>query len=169
MPKKMLLPSLLISAISIVCSAQSGNNHQPTSRVQAQCEFSGGKSITVNYPAVELRALKDFAGVGANQDMMFVTNMKFVTTEDLVTAKAPNIPAGEYIFSIVSNAGRWTLILDKSASNSTSPQNGAKELARPAHVRHQGSRIFRTPYNVLRSRRRQLHAARQRGKHPGVA
>ena len=122
MPKQMLLAFPLVFAMWIMCSAQQSKNNQLS---QAQCEFSGGKSITVGYPSIHVTGQKTFRGVGTTEGTMFVTN------EDLVTVKATNIPAGEYTFSLVPNSDKWTLIMKKFTGDSTNPHKYvSKELAR---------------------------------------
>ena len=139
----MLKRTLLIVAIALiwitVAGAQQDKSQRPSPPAQAQCKFSDGKTISLDYssPRVhdpkthELR--KIFGGLvpygevwrtGANEATTLVTN------ENLFAAKT-NIPAGSYTIFTLPTADKWTLIISKHTGEWGVPYKyESEELAR---------------------------------------
>ena len=116
----MLKRTLVIAALTLVCTtlaaAQQDKSQRPSPPAQAQCKFSDGKTITVDYSSPRMKGRKIFGELvpygqvwrtGANEATAFVVN------ESLVAAKGTNIPAGSYTIFTVPTADKWTLIVSK--------------------------------------------------------
>src|SRR5271170_5465275 len=107
------LTSLLLTLTALVSAQDKGK--RPSPPAQAQCKFSDGKTITVNYSSPRAKGRKIFGGLvpygevwrtGANEATTFVT------TAD-VSVGGKDIPAGNYTIFTVPNADKWTLIINK--------------------------------------------------------
>ena len=104
--KKTAFAILFVVATSIISCAQRDESKRPSPAAQAQCKFSDGKTITVDYSSPRMRGRKIFGGLvpygevwrtGANEATTFVTN------ENLLMIKGSNVPAGSYtIFTVPS-------------------------------------------------------------------
>jgi len=90
-------------------------SQRPSPPAQAQCKFSNGKTITVDYSSPRAKGRKIFGDLvpfgqvwrtGANEATTFVT------TADL-KAGSLNIPAGNYTIFTIPNQDKWTLIVNK--------------------------------------------------------
>jgi hypothetical protein len=134
MLKKTGFAILLVAAACVTSYAQQGESKRPSPASQAQCKFSGGKTITVDYSSPRMRGRKVFGELvpygevwrtGANEATTFVTN------EDLVTVKGTNISAGSYTIFTVPNPDAWTVIINKHTGEWGIPYKyEAEELAR---------------------------------------
>jgi Protein of unknown function (DUF2911) len=134
MLKKTACALLFAFTFSIVSSAQGDKSKRPSPPAQAQCKFSNGKTITVDYSSPRMRGRKIFGELvpygevwrtGANEATTFITN------EDLLAVKGTKIPPGSYtIFTVPSSEG-WTLIINKHTGESGTPYKyESEELAR---------------------------------------
>src|SRR5215471_14673575 len=105
---------LVIFALTVagLCLAQQDKSKRPSPPAQAQCKFSDGKTITVDYSSPRMKGRKIFGGLvpygevwrtGANEATTFVTDT------DVFAAKGTKIPAGQYTIFTVPEAGKWTL------------------------------------------------------------
>jgi len=134
MRKKTAFTILLVLTACIISSAQQDKSKRPSPPAHAQCEFSDGKTITVDYSSPRMKDRKIFGELvpygevwrtGANEATTFVTN------ESLITAKGTNIPAGSYTIFTVPNSDQWTLIINKHTGESGTPYKyESEELAR---------------------------------------
>jgi len=134
MLKKVGFAILLTVIVCVSSSAQEDQSKRPSPPAQAECKFSDGKTITVNYSSPRVRGRKIFGGLvpygevwrtGANEATTFVTN------ESLVTVKGTNIPAGSYTIYTVPNTATWTLIINKHTGQPGTPYKyESEELAR---------------------------------------
>jgi len=134
MLKNAVLAVLFVLTICIVSSAQQDKSQRPSPPAQAQCQFSGGKTITVDYSSPRMKGRKIFGELvpygevwrtGANEATTFVTN------ENLITVKETNIPAGSYTIFTVPKADQWTLIINKHTGEGGAPYKyESEELAR---------------------------------------
>jgi len=100
----------LILAITTLALAQ-----KPSPPAQAQCKFSDGKTITVDYSSPRMKGRKIFGGLvpygevwraGANEATTFVTTAN-------LTVGGKSVPAGNYTIFTVPNPDKWTLIVNK--------------------------------------------------------
>jgi DUF2911 family protein len=104
-----------IVALSVVGLANFASAQKPSPAAQAQCKFSDGKTITVDYSSPRMKGRKIFGDLvpygevwrtGANEATTFVPTAN-------VTVGGKSVPAGSYtIFTVPSHAG-WTLIINK--------------------------------------------------------
>src|SRR5215813_10247021 len=102
-----------VLALSIAAAAQGGDKPRPSPAASAECKFSDGKSVKVDYSSPRAKGRKIFGGVvpydqvwrtGANEATTFVTN-----TALSVGDKA--VPAGNYTMFTVPSADKWTLVI----------------------------------------------------------
>jgi hypothetical protein len=107
----------LIAALffATVATAQQDPSKRPSPPAQAQCKFSDGKTITVNYSSPRAKGRKIFGGLvpygevwrtGANDATTFVTSGDLTIAGNVV-------PAGSYTIFTVPTADKWTLIINK--------------------------------------------------------
>src|SRR6266542_5997450 len=110
--KRMVLTILFTFALCLVAIAQQDKSKRPSPPAQAQCKFSDGKTITVDYSSPRMKGRKIFGELvpygqvwrtGANDATTFVTD------ENLFAAKT-SIPAGSYTIFTIPTADKWTLI-----------------------------------------------------------
>jgi len=115
----MLKRTILIATLTLICTtvaaAQQDRSQRPSPPAQAQCKFSDGKTITVDYSSPRMKDRKIFGGLvpwgqvwrtGANEATTFVT------ATDLTVA-GKDIPAGSYTIFTVPKSDSWTLIINK--------------------------------------------------------
>jgi hypothetical protein len=136
--ESMLKRTIFIAALTLVCTtfaaAQEDKSKRPSPPAQAQCKFSDGKTITVDYSSPRAKGRKIFGGLvpygevwrtGANDATTFVVN------ENLAAAKGTNVPAGSYTIFTVPTADKWTLIISKHTGEWGIPYKyESEELAR---------------------------------------
>ena len=116
MYKRIVISTTLLLTLSVVASAQMKDKSQrPSPPAQAQCKFSDGKTITVNYSSPRAKGRKIFGGLvpygevwrtGANEATTFVPDTN-------LTIGGKDVPAGSYTIFTVPNADKWTLIVNK--------------------------------------------------------
>jgi hypothetical protein len=126
--------AILLVATCAISHAQLGESKRPSPAAQAQCKFSGGKTITVNYSSPRMRGRKVFGELvpygkvwraGANEATTFITD------ESLITVEGTNIPAGSYTIFTVPNPDEWTVIINKHTKEWGIPyEYESEELAR---------------------------------------
>jgi hypothetical protein len=96
-------------------AAQQDKSQRPSPPAQAQCKFSDGKTITVDYSSPRLKGRKVGGEVapygqiwrtGANEATTFVTNAD-------LTVAGKDVPAGGYTIFTLPTADAWTLIINK--------------------------------------------------------
>jgi len=134
MLKKTAFAILLVVATCVISCAQQDGSKRPSPAAQAQCRFSDGKTITVDYSSPRMKGRKIFGGLvpygevwrtGANEATTFATN------ENLNTVKGTNMPAGSYTIFTVPDPDKWTLIINKHTGESGIPYKyESEELAR---------------------------------------
>ena len=102
--------ALLILTFTTLALAQ-----KPSPAAQAQCKFSDGKTITVDYSSPRMKGRKIFGGLvpygevwrtGANEATTFVTSAN-------LTVGGKGVPAGDYTLFTVPNPDKWTLIVNR--------------------------------------------------------
>src|SRR6202165_488761 len=134
MLKKTALAILLVVATCVISYGQQEESKRPSPAAQAQCKFSDGKTITVDYSSPRMRGRKIFGGLvpygkawrtGANEATTFVTD------ESLITVEGTNIPAGSYTIFTVPNPDKWAVIINKHTNEWGIPYKyESEELAR---------------------------------------
>src|SRR5713226_8950735 len=140
--KKFALIAASLFAVATFAAAQMSmeqdKSKRPSPPASAECKFSDGKTIKVDYssPRAKGRKIFDAASekalvpygeiwrIGANDATTFVTD-----TNLTVGGKA--IPAGSYTLFTVPNADKWTLIINKKTAEWGIPYKyESDELAR---------------------------------------
>ena len=132
--KKTPFAILLVVATCVISYTQQDESKRPSPAAQAQCKFSGGKTITVNYSSPRMRGRKVFGELvpygkvwraGANEATTFITD------ESLSTVEGTNIPAGRCTIFTVPNPDKWTVIINKHTNEWGIPYKyESEELAR---------------------------------------
>src|SRR5271168_179196 len=104
----------ILIALTAACAAPS-RAQILSPPAKADCKFSDGKTITVNYSSPRMRGRKIFGGLvpfgevwraGADDATSFVPNAD-------VAVGGKNVPAGRYTIFILPAAAKWTLIISK--------------------------------------------------------
>src|SRR6202158_1829905 len=138
--KKLALIAAVIFAVATLAPAKMGQDKpkRPSPPASAECKFSDGKTIHVDYSsprakgrtifgAASEKALVPYGEIwrtGANAATTFVTDANFT-----VGGKA--VPAGSYTIFTIPNADKWTLIINKKNAEWGIPYKyEADELAR---------------------------------------
>ncbi|MBZ5574374.1 MAG: DUF2911 domain-containing protein [Acidobacteriia bacterium] len=113
--KRVAFLTLLTLTLTILACAQKDKSQRPSPAAQAQCNLSGGKSITVDYSSPRMKGRKIFGDLvpygqvwrtGANEATTFVTTAN-------LTVGGTSVPAGSYTIFTVPNQSKWTLIINK--------------------------------------------------------
>jgi hypothetical protein len=108
--KQVAIVCLSVLGLTVVACAQ-----KPSPAAQAQCKFSDGKTITVDYSSPRMKGRKIFGDLvpygevwrtGANEATTFVTTAN-------LTVGGKGVPAGSYTIFTVPNQGNWKLIVNK--------------------------------------------------------
>src|SRR2546430_16061560 len=133
MLRKSTLLVLFTFVLCILSSAQQDKSKRPSPPAQAQCKFSDGKTITVDYSSPRMKGRKIFGDLvpygevwrtGANEATTFVTTAS-------LTAEGKDIPAGNYTIFTVPTQDKWTLIVNKHTGEWGIPYKyESEELAR---------------------------------------
>jgi hypothetical protein len=120
--------------LSVAASAQLDKSKRPSPPEQAQCKFSDGKTIAVDYSSPRMKGRKIFGELvpygkvwrtGANEATTFVTNT------NVLAANGTNIPAGSYTLFTIPESDKWTLIINKHTGEWGIPYKWeSEELAR---------------------------------------
>ncbi|MGC1788489.1 MAG: DUF2911 domain-containing protein [Terriglobales bacterium] len=142
--KKAAFVVALFFAVASLASAQMGGMSQDKSKAplsppaSAECKFSDGKTIKIDYSSPRAKGRKIFGDAsekalvpygeiwrtGANKATTFVTDAN-------VTVGGKAIPAGSYTIFTIPKADKWTLIINKKTAEWGIPYKyEADELAR---------------------------------------
>jgi hypothetical protein len=115
MLKNSAFVAMVVVTFSVLLSAQQDKSKRPSPPAQAQCKFSDGKTITVDYSSPRMKGRKIFGELvpygqvwrtGANEATTFVTTAP-------ITAEGRDIPAGSYTIFTLPEQNKWTLIVSK--------------------------------------------------------
>jgi hypothetical protein len=124
---------LSLAVLAVPALSQQDKSKRPSPPAKAECKFSDGKTITVDYSSPRMKGRKIFGDLvpfgkvwraGANEATTFVT-----TADATVGGKA--VPAGSYTIFAIPNADKWTLIISKTTGEWGTDYSGeANDLAR---------------------------------------
>jgi DUF2911 family protein len=138
MRKRIALLTSCVFLLSIAACAQMGKSksaspsgkvdksQRPSPPANAQCKFSDGKTINVDYSSPRMKGRKIYGGLvpygqvwraGANEATTFVTD-----TDVMVGDK--QVPAGSYTLFAIPNQDKWTLIVSKKTGEWGIPYPG---------------------------------------------
>jgi len=125
-----LIAALLCATQTV---AQQDKSQRPSPPAQAQCKFSDGKTITVDYSSPRAKGRKIFGDLvpygevwrtGANEATTFVTSAD-------LSVEGKDVPAGNYTIFTVPTANNWTLIINRKTGEWGIPYKyQSDELAR---------------------------------------
>lgn len=133
--KKFALFSALMCAITTLSYAQMGGgdkSKRPSPPANAQCKFSDGKTIKVDYSSPRAKGRKIFGTgdalvpsgqiwrTGANESTTFVTDTN-------LSVGGKSIPAGSYTLFTVPDSSQWTLVISKKTGEWGTDYPGEKE------------------------------------------
>ena len=136
--KKFVLIAVSLFAIATLASAQMNmsqdKSQRPSPPASAECKFSDGKTIKVDYSSPRAKGRKIFGDAsekalvpygqiwrtGANDATTFVTD-----TNLNVGGKA--VPAGSYTIFTVPKADAWSLVISKKTGEWGTDYPGEKE------------------------------------------
>lgn len=113
--KKIAIAVLFVFALCVISSAQQDKSKRPSPPAQAQCKFSDGKTITVDYSSPRMKGRKIFGELvpygqvwrtGANEATTFVSTAG-------LSADGRDIAAGNYTIFTLPEQNKWTLIVSK--------------------------------------------------------
>jgi hypothetical protein len=133
--KKFALLTMLVFTVAVCAPAQMGQDKskRPSPPASAECKFSDGKSVKVDYSSPRAKGRKIFGDLvpygqiwrtGANEATTFVT-------DSAVVVGGQNVPAGSYTIFTVPEADKWTLVISKKTGEWGTEYPGAGEdLAR---------------------------------------
>jgi len=106
----------LIPVCAVLSAGQMQDKSQrPSPPAQAQCKFSDGQGITVDYSSPRMKGRKIFGDLvpygevwrtGANEATTLLTTAN-------LTAGKTSVPAGNYTIFTIPNQNRWTLIINR--------------------------------------------------------
>ncbi|HEX9760413.1 MAG TPA: DUF2911 domain-containing protein [Candidatus Acidoferrales bacterium] len=119
----------LAVAFSAISNAEAQQRQRPSPPAKAECKFSDGKAINVDYSSPRMRGRKiygDLVPFGKEWRTGANAATKFVTTADLTIA-GKAIPAGDYTLYTVPEQGKWTLVVSKKTGQWGIPYPGAGE------------------------------------------
>jgi len=140
--KKFALIAASLFAVATLASAQMGmgqdKSKRPSPPASAECKFSDGKTIKIDYSSPRAKGRKIFGEAsekalvpygeiwrtGANEATTFVTDTN-------LTVGGKSLPAGNYTIFTIPKADKWTLIINKKTAEWGIPYKyEADELAR---------------------------------------
>jgi len=107
-----------LAALAMPSRAQDASQ-RPSPPAKADCKFSDGKTIHVDYSSPRAKGRKIYGGLvpfgevwraGANEATTFVTDTD-------VTIGGKTVPAGGYTLFTIPNQDKWTLIVSKKTKN----------------------------------------------------
>src|SRR5271163_827120 len=110
-----MFKQIAIVTLSVLGLATAARAQKPSPAAQAQCKFSDGKTITVDYSSPRMKGRKIFGELvpfgevwrtGANEATTFVNTAN-------VTIGGKSVPAGNYTIFTVPKQGNWTLIVNR--------------------------------------------------------
>jgi hypothetical protein len=132
MKKQIALVTSLLLTFAVLAACQD-KGKRPSPAAHAQCKFSDGKTVTIDYSSPRAKGRKIFGDLvpygqvwrtGANEATTFVTDAN-------VTIGGKDVPAGSYTIFTVPNSDKWTLIVNKKTGEWGIPYKyEADELAR---------------------------------------
>jgi Protein of unknown function (DUF2911) len=134
--KKFALIAVTVLAVASLVSAQGmaeDKGKRPSPPASAQCKFSDGKTVKIDYSSPRAKGRKIFGDLvpygqiwrtGANESTTFVTDSN-------ITVGGTAVPAGSYTIFTIPKADAWTLVISKKTGEWGTDYPGEKEdLAR---------------------------------------
>src|SRR6266436_9966677 len=147
--KKFALIAASLFAVATFAPAQMNmdqdKSKRPSPPASAECKFSDGKTIKVDYSSPRAKGRKIFGELvpygkvwraGANEATTFITDSAAVVG-------GKNVPAGSYTIFAVPEADKWTLVISKKTGEwGTDYPGEGEDLARvPMSVSKTASQV----------------------------
>ena len=140
---KRVLAAILV--VASTCAVAVAQQQRPSPAAKADCKFSDGKTITVDYSSPRAKGRKIFGELvpygqiwrtGANDATTFVTTAA-------LSVDGKDVPAGSYTIFTIPEKDKWTLIINKHTGEWGIPYKyESEELARlPMSVSSTGSPV----------------------------
>lgn len=113
--KKSVLLSLLLFAVATILCAQDDKSKRPSPPASAECKFSDGKTVKIDYSSPRMKGRKIYGGLvpygqvwrtGANEATTFVNAAN-------VSLGGTAVSAGSYTIFTIPEADKWTLVISK--------------------------------------------------------
>ena len=133
MKKTFALFTVALLTLTTLAVAQQDAKARPSPAASAECKFSDGKTVKVDYSSPRMKGRKIYGGLvpygqvwrtGANEATSFVTDAN-------LTVGGKDVPAGSYTIFTIPNKDKWTLIINKKTGEWGIPYKyEADELAR---------------------------------------
>ena len=131
--KKTAAMMALLFSFAVLASAQMSmsqdKSKRPSPPASAQCKFSDGKAVKIDYSSPRAKGRKIFGDLvpygqvwrtGANEATAFVTDTN-------VSAGGKNVPTGSYTIFTVPEQDKWTLVVSKKTGEWGTDYPGEKE------------------------------------------
>lgn len=115
MKKVAILASVVALALFAWSQMAQDKSKRPSPPASAECKFSDGKSVKMDYSSPRMKSRKIFGGLvpygqiwrtGANEATTLVADTD-------VTIGGQTVPAGSYTVFTVPEADKWTLVISK--------------------------------------------------------
>lgn len=139
MKRNLAIAVLTLFALTTLVSAQQEKSKRPSPPASAQCKFSDGKTVKVDYSSPRVndpkthQPRKIYGGLvpfgqvwrtGANEATTFVTDTN-------LSVGGKDVPAGSYTIFTVPNSDAWALVISKKTGEWGTDYPGENEdLAR---------------------------------------
>ncbi|HEX8815823.1 MAG TPA: DUF2911 domain-containing protein [Terriglobales bacterium] len=113
--RKSVVVAIVVLLFTSFSLAQKDKSQRPSPPAQAQCKFSDGKTISIDYSSPRAKGRKIFGELvpfgevwrtGANEATTFVNTAN-------VTVGSLSVPAGNYTLFAVPNKDKWSIIINK--------------------------------------------------------
>jgi hypothetical protein len=126
MQKRVALLASCFFLLAIAACAQTDKSKRPSPPANAQCKFTDGKTITVDYSSPRMKGRKIYGGLvpygqvwraGANEATTFVTDSDVMVGDK-------EVPVGSYTLFTIPNQDKWTLIISKKTGEWGIPYPG---------------------------------------------
>jgi len=131
--RKLVLTYAVLLAMATIAMAQMGMSNdkskRPSPPASAQCKFSDGKTVKIEYSSPRAKGRKIFGGLvpygevwrtGANEATALVADTN-------VNVGGKEVPAGSYTIFTVPKADAWTLVISKKTGEWGTDYPGEKE------------------------------------------
>ncbi|MGA9641711.1 MAG: DUF2911 domain-containing protein [Terriglobales bacterium] len=140
--KKLVIIPMALFAIATLASAQMNMSHDKSTRpsppASAECKFSDGKTVKIDYSSPRAKGRKIFGDAGDKALVPFGEVWRTGANEATTFVSTANIklggnifPGGSYTLFTIPKADAWTLIISKKTGEWGTDYPGEKEdLAR---------------------------------------
>jgi hypothetical protein len=124
MPRRQMF--LLLFLLNLSWLSVPGWSQRSSPPAKAECKFSDGKTISIDYSSPRMRGRKIFGELvpygevwraGANEATTFVTNSNLILG-------GKEVPAGQYTLFTLPNPDKWMLIVSKKTGEWGIPYPG---------------------------------------------